>query len=128
MAEQVSSLGSLAAGMAQNLQSATSIPPKASPKTADSKATGPEKRANAPSQADLESAAQNIKGYLQQASMDVNYRVDRETGIYYFQIVNPTTKEVIRQVPAEEVVEMAQKLQHLDKASDASGVLLDKEG
>jgi len=144
MTDQVNPLGSLAPGMAQILQAAASIPSKPPPKPAESKAPSQEKRAEGASKAspvaadkesleatakeNLEAAAKDVQEYLQQMPVDIKYAVDRETGIYYFQLIDPATDKVIRQVPAEEILIMSRRLRELSKAQDASGVLMDKEG
>lgn len=59
---------------------------------------------------------------------DLVFMVDKETGSSVFKIVDAKTREVIRQVPSEEVLAMARKLLELSGASDAAGILMDKEG
>ena len=50
----------------------------------------------------------------------VQYNVDKDTGIVSFQVIDENTHEVIRQVPSEEVIAMARSLKQ-------SGILLDQK-
>jgi len=50
----------------------------------------------------------------------VQYNVDKDTGIVSFQVIDETTHKVIRQVPSEEVIAMARSLKQ-------SGILLDQK-
>ncbi len=54
--------------------------------------------------------------------------VDNSTGQYYFKIIDSVTHEIIRQVPSEEVLTMARRLQELTDSKGARGVLVDAEG
>ncbi len=40
---------------------------------------------------------------------DLNFEVDRESGYTVIKVVDPATEEVVRQIPAEEVVERARQ-------------------
>lgn len=76
----------------------------------------------------LGAAVQDVKAYLQQLPSELQFQVDKGSGRFYFKVVNPATREVIRQVPSEEVLAMARKLRALTDTKSASGVLMDKEG
>jgi flagellar protein FlaG len=136
MTDQVNPLGSLAPGMAQILQATSSLPAKPPPKTSESKAPSQEKRAGGVSKENLEAstkegldaAVKEIQASLQQLPVDVKYGVDRETGMYYFKLIDPATQEVIRQVPSEEIMAMSKRLRDLSDGQGTSGVLMDKEG
>ncbi|MBP1625996.1 MAG: FlaG protein [Holophagaceae bacterium] len=130
MADQVNPLGGLAPGMAQTLQS-SSVPnsPKTTPIRSDaSKPKAVDGSAVGASKKSLSEAAKTVEDYLQSSSSDLKFFVDKDTGVYGFKIVDATTHETIRQVPAEEVIEMAKRLRSLSDTKDASGVLMDAEG
>ena len=55
------------------------------------------------------------------------FQYDKDSGLTYFKIVSAKTGEVIRQVPAEEIITMARKLRELANPKDAQGVLMDQE-
>jgi flagellar protein FlaG len=77
----------------------------------------------------LDSAVQQVKDFFQQSqSQQLQFQVDPSSGETVFKIVDPQTKEVIRQVPSEDILAMARKLRELDQSKGASGVLVDKEG
>ncbi len=128
MTDQVNPLVSLVAGMAKTVPVTSPISSKPTPKPAESKATSPEKRGESVSKESLEAAVSDVQDYFQQLPTDIKFVVDKSTGTYYFKIIDPETKEVIRQVPSEEVLAMARKLRELTNSRNASGVLMDKEG
>jgi len=76
----------------------------------------------------LEAAAKQVADYLQKSSSDLEFGVDKDTGQYYFKVINPETHETIRQVPTEEMLAMAKRLRELGDARNASGVLMDEQG
>ena len=142
MADQVNPLGNLAAGLSPS--SPVSIAPvganRPSPlpdsssqpiqaQAPDSKGPGaPGASAGKPSVQGLGTAAQDVKDYLQQLPAELQFRVDQGSGEFYFKVVDPTTRKVIRQVPSEELLAMARKLREFVDPKSASGVLMDKEG
>jgi len=76
----------------------------------------------------LDAAAKVVEEFLQQSASYLKFGVDKETGTYFFRIIDPVTQETIRQVPSEEILTMARKLRSLSDPKDASGVLMDEEG
>lgn len=138
MADQVNPLGNLAPGlpptspaavpaMATRPPSTAEPPPRPSPPPADAP-NGRGMPASAATGATLNAAVQDVQKYLQQVPADLQFKVDKASGQFVFKVVNPATKEVIRQVPSEEVLAMARKLRALDGPKGTSGVLMDKEG
>jgi flagellar protein FlaG len=132
MADQVNPLGSLTAGALQTLQVAAKPPssksPKSSEKAAESQAKEPASRPLGVSEQQLGEAAEEIQEFLKTTQSDLHFSVDKDTGGVVFKIINASTREVIRQVPSEEVLAMARKLRQLSHASEASGVLMDEKG
>ena len=132
MADQVNPLGSLATGVAQALQTvsaSSSAKSTNSAKTSDSKPKSGSQAGAVVSQANLEAAAKTVGDYLQKSATDLKYMVDKDTGLYYFKVVDQTTQETIRQIPPEAVLEMAKRIQSWNEASkDTAGVLLDQQG
>ena len=131
MADQVNLTGSLAPvvslayPVAKATQPSQEKPPaaKSDPALVPAKGTGQTAPADS-----VHSAAKLFTEYLQSNQSDLEFQVDQATGEPYFKIVNAKTKEVIRQVPSEEILAMARKLRELANAKGASGVLVDKEG
>ncbi|MBL4584364.1 MAG: flagellar protein FlaG [Pseudomonadales bacterium] len=52
---------------------------------------------------------------------DLNFKVDEDTGQSIITVIDTATQEVIRQIPSEEIVELAKKLQSLVHAVPTSG-------
>lgn len=75
----------------------------------------------------VEDAAKTLKEYLKNLPSDLQFRKDEETGTVVFKVVNPVTKEVIREFPPKEIVEMSKRLRHLSEQSEKSGILLDTQ-
>lgn len=140
MADQVNPLGGLASGMGQALQVLQSSPAPSSSKSppvrsADSTTRPVSTPVEDGSDADvsedsLDAAAKSVEGYLQQRSPDIAYKVDRESGRYYFNVIDPKTQETIRQVPAEEILAMARRVRQMNDLhnQEAMGILVDQEG
>lgn len=82
----------------------------------------------AKSAGNLAQAMAEVKNYFTQADQDVTLNVDRDSGQTYVKFVNAETKQVILQIPPEEVLVMARKLRGTDSSQPASGVLVDQEG
>lgn len=128
MADQVNPLGSLASGMAPAIHVQPTPPSKTSPKSAESKAPSLETRSEGVSKESPEQAAKAVQDHLQNLPTDIKFTVDRDTGRQFFQIINPDTKEVILQVPSEEILAMSRHLRALSDPKNTSGVLISKEG
>lgn len=148
MADQVNPMGSLAPGATPILVAAMKtkqVPEKSPPaKAADAQPTRLDTLRTKASPKEAEQAVKDLNDYLKKAGSDLTlqqetqaqtiaysdvvFQVDKDTGAFLFKIVDSNTKEVIRQVPSEEVLAMARKLRELSGRKDAAGVLVDKEG
>jgi len=67
----------------------------------------------------VRAAARQIDSYLRSVSREVEFRVDDESGVTIVTVRNTATGEVIRQIPNEEVLQLARRF------TDRSGALLD---
>ena len=135
MADQVNPLGTLAPGLppASPVAAATVTRVPSGPDPTTPRPVTPAPGQGVPtappsSPAALQGAAQDVQKYLPKASSELQFDVDKSTGRFLFKVINPVTKEVIYQVPSEEVLAMARKLRELDQPKGAAGVLVDKEG
>jgi len=148
MVDQVNPMGSLATGTTPILVAAVKtkqVPDKSPPaKAAEVQPTGLDALRTKASPQEAEQAVKDLNDYLKNSGSDLRlqkdnraqaitysdlvFQVDKSTGTFLFKIVDSKTKEVIRQVPSEEVLAMARKLRELSGRKDASGVLVDKEG
>ncbi len=132
MVDQVSPTGSLAPVLSLTLPVAAK-PPTAQEKpranqAADPAPKGPEGQPVDQSAKALDTAIKEFKQYLQQSQSDLMFQVDESSGRTFFKVVDANTKEVIRQVPSEEILAMARKLRELADPKTAPGGLVDKEG
>lgn len=132
MADQVNSIGGLAPGLPLTILAAVKpqpVPEKSrSARPVEPQSKRLEGEGAPPAGPALESAAKAFQAFLQQAQSDLSFQVDESTGRTYFKLVDSKTKEVIRQVPSEEILAMARKLRDLGDPRGASGVLVDEEG
>jgi FlaG protein len=130
MTDQVGFTGSLASGLPVAL-SASGVAGVASgrdgsAKIADPSALGPGSPAQASPTGSPDRAVEQINSHLQQASSQLQLQVDSETGRTIYRIVDPTTGQVVLQVPSVQVLAMAHSLQAMDKKTGTPGVLVDK--
>lgn len=75
----------------------------------------------------LEEATKTLREFIKNIPSDVQFKRDDETGIVMIKVVNPLTREVIREFPPEEIVEMSRKLRKLSQQNQKSGVLFDEK-
>lgn len=145
MADQVNPLGSLTPGLTPALaafptpaqpgvdrspQERPSSPVEASiasgAKPAAEAPPAQSKRSNA---SNLEDATKTLRAFLKTLPSDLQFREDYDSGKVFFKVVNPVTREVIRQIPSEEILAMARKLKELDpNGAKGPGLLLDQKG
>lgn len=59
---------------------------------------------------DLNEAIARIQDYVQDTRRSLEFRLDDSTGITVVSVYDLTTQELIRQIPSEEAVTLAQKL------------------
>lgn len=58
----------------------------------------------------LESAVRRLSDYVQQVQRSLQFSVDNESGRTVITVIDAATEEVIRQIPSEEALAMAQAL------------------
>jgi flagellar protein FlaG len=63
-----------------------------------------------PSNAAIKQAAQQVNSYLQSNKSNLQFEVDSQTDKVVVRIVDSETKEVIRQIPSEEMLAISQSL------------------
>lgn len=66
-----------------------------------------------PSKEVMQRAADQIKGYLADSGRDLNVVVDDSAGYFVTTVVNPNNGEVVRQIPADEVLRIARNVRDL---------------
>lgn len=82
---------------------------------------------NEEGQESLQSAVSDINTYVQNLQRDLEFRVDRDLGRTIITVLDSETKEVIRQIPSEEVLKGARLLREYGSAGGAFGGLLFRE-
>lgn len=76
---------------------------------------------------DVARAVSEISDYVQNISRDLQFQVDKQTGSTIVTVLDHETKEVIRQIPTEEVVAIARHI--AENAPDpVKGLLMNGEG
>jgi len=61
-------------------------------------------------------AAQQIPSFVQSMGRNLNFSIDQTTGYHVVRVVNPETNEVVRQLPSEELLKIAQNMASLKNA------------
>ena len=61
----------------------------------------------------LERVVSDLKDYVQNMQRDLNFHVDDETGRVVIKVIDSSTSEVIRQIPEEEVLSLARRMQEM---------------
>lgn len=72
----------------------------------------------------LQKAVSDISAYVQNIQRDLLFRVDTDLGQTIVSVVDSETKEVIRQMPSEDVLERARFLEERSAAEGGSDGLL----
>jgi len=72
----------------------------------------------------LQKAVSDISSYVQNLQRDLQFRVDSDLGRMVISVVDSKTKEVIRQIPNEEVLARARFLEEQAAGSDVTDGLL----
>ncbi len=95
--------------------------PQASPATAPPKTTTEQGKEQSPAALDpkaLETALSKMTAHVQNLQRALQFSVDEESGETVVKVVDSETKEVIRQIPSEELLAIANRLR------STAGVLL----
>jgi flagellar protein FlaG len=62
---------------------------------------------------DVESAVTKANKVVQASARDIEFTVDDSTGTTVVKVVDRATKQVVRQIPSEEMLKIAEALDHL---------------
>ena len=92
------------------------VTPQASPIPADVKIVTPVEQ---PKRADLEQAVTDIRDFVQATQRNLDFSIDDSTGKVVVKVIATDSGEVIRQLPTEAALKLAESL------SDASSLLFD---
>lgn len=79
----------------------------------------------------LEEAIKSFREFLKNYPADLQFSEDERSGSTVIKVVNPMTKEVLRQIPCEEVLAIARRIREVQASSapdlEQLGILLDKQ-
>ncbi|NBV72235.1 MAG: flagellar protein FlaG [Burkholderiaceae bacterium] len=59
-------------------------------------------------------AAADLQQFVQSMGRNLNFSVDDTTGYHVVKVVNPTTGELVRQLPSEELLQIARDFERLN--------------
>jgi len=68
-------------------------------------------QAAAPSQEVVAKTAQQLETFVASMGRDLSFSVDSTTGYHVVRVTNPQTGEVVRQLPSEELLKIAETMQ-----------------
>jgi len=104
-------------GSAVKAQSVTSretpaLPPVSKPTPAPAEAKAPAVPTEKPQEA-LKEALEDIERNIDESATSLRFSVDKTTGKTIVSVVDAQTQEVVRQIPAEEIMKMARALDRM---------------
>ena len=62
---------------------------------------------------DIEKATDQVKKFVSPVNSDIQFSIDDETGITVVKVVDKSTNEIIRQIPGDEILQIAKALDRL---------------
>lgn len=66
-----------------------------------------------PSTAEVESAVKKVQNFVSAKAADIQFSIDEDIGVTVVKVIDRGTKDVIRQIPSEEMLEIAKALDKL---------------
>lgn len=73
----------------------------------------------------LENVASNLQEFVNLIDKELKFTVDTDTGRQVVTVKDGTSGEIIRQIPSEEVLKLAQNLARITDVSNVSGNILE---
>jgi len=65
-----------------------------------------------PKPQDVQRAVQQIQTFLSTIQRELEFHVDEQSGRTVITVINPQTREVVRQIPGEEILQLADAMRH----------------
>ena len=90
--------------------------PENGQKLPDTGKTLPSEQDKNPSRDAISSAVDNLNQYVQTIRRELEFSIDENSGRTVIKVLDAETKEVIRQIPPEEVVSLSQNLSKKESA------------
>ena len=100
-----------------NLGSSASVP--AGKDAAAAGKTLPQEAPPPPPVVDVERAVERLNELMSSTQRSLRFKVDEGSGRTIITVINETTKEIVRQIPSEEVLAVSQTLEELGSLIDA---------
>ncbi|MCK4951175.1 MAG: flagellar protein FlaG, partial [Gammaproteobacteria bacterium] len=74
-------------------------------------------------------AVEKLNTQIQSLQRDLSFSIDEDSGRTVVRVIDSETKEVVRQIPSEEVLKLAQQLEVIlsEVGEQLSGVLLEEQ-
>lgn len=74
----------------------------------------------------LDSAVRDIKSFVQNIQRELNFSIDEASGLTVVKIIDSQTDKVIRQIPAKEILAIAEEVRAAQEARQqpSQGVLI----
>jgi len=69
----------------------------------------------------LDQAVKNVSGYVQNVTRELNFTVDEELDKFVVTVLDQDTGEIIRQIPTEEMLELARTLADVQDNASRDG-------
>lgn len=74
---------------------------------------------------DITQAVSHLKEYVQHMKRDMDFSVDKQTGRFIVKVYDSETKELIRQIPSEEMLEISRHLVEFMDEEARKGFLIE---
>ena len=74
-------------------------------------------------QEELDAAVKDVSGYVQNISRELNFSVDAELEKTVITVIDEETGDVVRQIPTEDILEMAKNIAQLQDGNGSKGIL-----
>jgi flagellar protein FlaG len=71
------------------------------------------KESQTPSTSDIKKATDQVNKFVSSVNTDIQFSIDKETGINVVKVIDKTTNEIIRQIPGDEILQIAKTLDRL---------------
>lgn len=76
-------------------------------------------------QEDIERAVSQLEAYIQNARRDMDFSVDDTTGRYVVRVIDSESKELIRQIPSEEMLAISRHIAESLDIDEPKGFLIE---
>ncbi len=96
--------------------------PEKSPEQVNGQQAIASKKSSKVEESELESAMKQIDDVMKNMQRELSFSVDKESGATVVKVIDAETKEMIRQMPSEEAMKLAQRIK---ESLSSEGLLLD---